>query len=481
MSEQKQLKRSLKARHMNMIALGGAIGTGLFVAGGEVVSTAGPGGALVAYGLIGLMVYFLMTSLGEMATYLPVSGSFGTYATRYVDKAFGFALGWNYWFNWAITLAAELVAGALIMKYWFPDTPAIVWSAIFLILLFTLNYLSTRSFGESEYIFSGIKVITVLVFLFAGFMLILGVGGESPGFTNWIVGDAPFVGGVGAILTIFMVAGFSFQGTELIGVAAGESEDPEKNIPKAINTIFWRILLFYIGAFTVIGFLIPYTDSNLLNSSVENISISPFTLVFDRFGFTFAASFMNAIILTAVLSAGNSGLYASTRMLYALSKEGQAPACFGCVNKRGVPVNSLLLTASLGLFAFLTSLIGEGTAYSWIVNISGMSGFIAWVGIAISHYRFRRAFKAQNKPLSHIPYKASLFPFGPLLALALCIFIIAGQNYSAFIGDEIDWYGVSVAYIGLPVFFATYLGYKWIHHTKVIPLQDIDLSRNYDE
>lgn len=481
MSEKKQLKRSLKARHMNMIALGGAIGTGLFVAGGEVVSTAGPGGALVAYGLIGLMVYFLMTSLGEMATYLPVSGSFGTYATRYVDKAFGFALGWNYWFNWAITLAAELVAGALIMKYWFPDTPAIVWSAIFLILLFTLNYLSTRSFGESEYIFSGIKVITVLVFLFAGLMLILGVGGDSPGFTNWVVGDAPFVGGVGAILTIFMVAGFSFQGTELIGVAAGESEDPEKNIPKAINSIFWRILLFYIGAFTVIGFLIPYTDSNLLNSSVENISISPFTLVFDRFGFTFAASFMNAIILTAVLSAGNSGLYASTRMLYALSKEGQAPACFGRVNKRGVPVNSLLLTASLGLFAFLTSLIGEGTAYSWIVNISGMSGFIAWVGIAISHYRFRRAFKAQNKPLSHIPYKASLFPFGPLLALALCIFIIAGQNYSAFIGDEIDWYGVSVAYIGLPVFFATYLGYKWTHHTKVIPLQDIDLSRNYDD
>lgn len=283
MSEKKQLKRSLKARHMNMIALGGAIGTGLFVAGGEVVSTAGPGGALVAYGLIGLMVYFLMTSLGEMATYLPVSGSFGTYATRYVDKAFGFALGWNYWFNWAITLAAELVAGALIMKYWFPDTPAIVWSAIFLILLFTLNYLSTRSFGESEYIFSGIKVITVLVFLFAGLMLILGVGGDSPGFTNWVVGDAPFVGGVGAILTIFMVAGFSFQGTELIGVAAGESEDPEKNIPKAINSIFWRILLFYIGAFTVIGFLIPYTDSNLLNSSVENISISPFTLVFDRF------------------------------------------------------------------------------------------------------------------------------------------------------------------------------------------------------
>ena len=143
-----KLKRSLKSRHMNMIALGGSIGTGLFVAGGEVVSTAGPGGALVAYGFIGIMVYFLMTSLGEMATYLPVPGSFGTYASRYVDPAFGFALGWNYWFNWAITLAAELVAGALIMKYWFPDIPAIVWSALFLAALFLMNYLSTRSFGK---------------------------------------------------------------------------------------------------------------------------------------------------------------------------------------------------------------------------------------------------------------------------------------------------------------------------------------------
>ena len=476
-----KLHRTLKARHMNMIALGGAIGTGLFVAGGEVVSTAGPGGALVAYGFIGLMVYFLMTSLGEMATYLPISGSFGTYATRYVDPAFGFTLGWNYWFNWAITLAAEIVAGALIMKYWFPDVPAIVWSAIFLVLLFGMNYMSTRVFGESEYIFSSIKVITVFVFLFAGFMLIFGFGGTAPGFENWTVGEAAFVGGWASIMAIFMVAGFSFQGTELIGVAAGESEDPEKNVPKAIKTIFWRILLFYIGSFIVIGFLIPYTDPNLLNSSVENIAISPFTLVLDRFGFAFAASFINAIILTAVLSAGNSGLYSSTRMLYALAKEGQAPAVFGRLNSRGVPVASLCLTSAFGLFAFLTSLIGEGTAYNWIVNISGMSGFIAWVGIAIAHYRFRRAFKAQNKDLNEIPYRASLFPFGPLLALALCIIIIVGQNYTAFMGETIDWYGVSVAYIGLPVFFAVYLGYKFTNKTKLIPLKDVNLDRDYDK
>ncbi|MBM6824959.1 amino acid permease [Veillonella magna] len=480
---EKKLHRSLKSRHMNMIALGGAIGTGLFVAGGEVVSTAGPGGALVAYGFIGLMVYFLMTSLGEMATYLPVPGSFGTYASRYVDPAFGFALGWNYWFNWAITLAAELVAGALIMKYWFPDIPAIVWSALFLAGIFLMNYLSTRSFGESEYFFASMKVITVFIFLFVGTMLILGIGGTSPGFTNWTTGEAPFVGGFGSILAIFMVAGFSFQGTELIGVAAGESEDPEKNIPKAIHSIFWRILVFYIGAFIVIGFLIPYNDPNLLKAAegVENVSISPFTLVLDRFGFAFAASFINAIILTAVLSAGNSGLYASTRMLYAMAKNGKAPAVFTKLNKHGVPVPALLATAAFGLFAFLTSLIGEGTAYNWLVNISGMSGFIAWLGIAIAHYRFRRAFHAQGRDLKEIPFKASLFPFGPIFAFILCLIIIAGQNYTAFTGDEIDWYGASVAYIGIPVFLAVYLGYKWLRGTKMVPLKDVDLSRDYDK
>lgn len=476
-----KLKRSLKSRHMNMIALGGSIGTGLFVAGGEVVSTAGPGGALVAYGFIGIMVYFLMTSLGEMATYLPVPGSFGTYASRYVDPAFGFALGWNYWFNWAITLAAELVAVALIMKYWFPDIPAIVWSALFLAALFLMNYLSTRSFGESEYFFSSMKVITVFVFLFVGTMLILGIGGTSPGFENWTRGEAPFVGGFASIMAIFMVAGFSFQGTELIGVAAGESEDPEKNIPKAIHSIFWRILLFYIGAFVVIGFLIPYDDPNLLNSSVENVAISPFTLVLDRFGFAFAASFINAIILTAVLSAGNSGLYASTRMLYAMAKEGDAPKVFTKLNSRGVPVPALLATAAFGVFAFLTSLIGEGTAYNWLINISGMSGFIAWLGIAIAHYRFRRAFHAQGKSLDAIPFKALFYPFGPIFATVLCLIIIAGQNYTAFTGETIDWYGASVAYIGIPVFLLVYAAYKSKYKTHVIPLKEVNLDRDYEK
>lgn len=475
------LKRKLKARHMNMIALGGAIGTGLFLAGGESVATAGPGGALVAYGLIGVMVYFLMTSLGEMATYLPVSGSFGVYATRYVDKSFGFALGWNYWFNWAITLAAEIVAGALIMQYWFPETPAIAWSALFIAILFLLNYMSVRAYGEGEYIFSSMKVITVLVFLFAGFLLILGISGDAPGTTNWTVGEAPFVGGIGSIISIFIIAGFSFQGTELVGIAAGESENPEKNVPKAINSIFWRILLFYIGSFIVIGFLIPYTDPNLLKTDIVDVAVSPFTLVFKRFGFHYAAGFINAVILTAVLSAGNSGLYASTRMLHSLAEKGEAPKFFLKVNKRGVPVPALLVTTAIGFFAFLTSLVGEGTAYNWLINISGVSGFIAWIGIAVCHYRFRKAFLAQGHSLSELPYRAKWFPFGPIFAFVICIFVTLGQNYQAFLEPSINWGDVAAAYIGIPVFLALYLGYKFIKGTKLVPLKEVNLSREGNE
>ena len=472
-----ELKRSLKTRHMNMIAIGGALGTGLFLASGASISTAGPGGALTAYAVIGVMVYFIMTSLGEMATYLPVSGSFGTYAARFVDPALGFAIGWNYWLNWAITLAVEIIAGALVMKFWFPDTPAIVWSAAFLVILFILNYLSTRAYGESEYWFASIKVGMVIVFLTIGALLIFGgIGDASPGFKNWTIGDAPFVGGMGSIIGIFMIAAFSFQGTELVGIAAGESEDPEKNVPKAINNVFWRILLFYIGTMIVIGFLLPYTDPNLLNTDVENVAVSPFTLVLDRAGFNAAASLMNFVILTSVLSCGNSGLYASTRMLYAMAKEGSAPAVFAKVNKRGVPTNALFLTTAFGLLAFLTSLIGEGTAYTWLLNLSGMTGFVVWVGIAICHYRFRRAFIAQGKDLQTLKYRAKLFPFGSFFALALCLVVMLGQNYGAFMGNTIDWNGAIATYIGIPIILIFYFWYKMKHKTTLIPLKEIDLD-----
>lgn len=464
-----ELKRSLKARHLNMIAMGGAIGTGIFLALGATIKQAGPGGALVAYGCIGVMVYFLMTSLGEMATFMPDSGSFGIYASRFVDPAFGFAMGWNYWYNWAITVAAEMVAGALLMKYWFPNVPAIVWSISFLTLIVSLNFLSARAYGESEYWFASIKVITVLIFLVVGIAMIVGIlGGHTIGLKNFTVGEAPFVGGSKSIFMVFLIAGFSFQGTELIGIAAGESENPEENIPKAINTIFWRILIFYLGTIFVVGALIPYMDAG--------VDTSPFTLIFQRAGVAAAASLMNAVILTSVLSAGNSGMYASSRMLYAMAKDGKAPAWLGKVNSRGVPVNALILTTIVASACFLTGLYAESTVYVWLVAASGLAGFVAWLGIALCHYRFRKAYIAQGRDLSKLKYTAKLFPLGPIIALVLCVIVILGQGITYFGADKIDWNGVISSYIGLPLFFGLWFGYKKKYKTKVVDLMDVDLD-----
>ncbi len=205
-TEAPTLRRELKARHLTMIAIGGSIGTGLFVASGATISQAGPGGALLSYILIGLMVYFLMTSLGELAAFMPVSGSFATYGQNYVEEGFGFALGWNYWYNWAVTIAVDLVASQLVMSYWFPDTPGWIWSALFLGIMFLLNWISVRGFGEAEYWFSLIKVATVIIFIIVGVMMIVGIfkGAQPAGWSNWGIADAPFAGGFSAMIGVAM-------------------------------------------------------------------------------------------------------------------------------------------------------------------------------------------------------------------------------------------------------------------------------------
>ena len=468
-----------------MIAIGGCIGTGLFMASGTAIHDAGPGGALLAYAAIGLMVYFLMTSLGEMATFLPTSGSFATYAARFVDPSLGFALGWNFWFSWVTAMAADISIAALVVSYWEPlrFLPPWGWSMIFFSLICALNMLSVRAYGESEYWFALIKVLTVIVFLAVGLLTIVGIlGGSYIGFANFTTGDAPFLGhGLGgqflAVLGVFLIAGFSFQGTELIGIAAGESENPEKSIPKAVKQVFWRILIFYILAIFVIGLLIPYTSPQLLGADVNEIAKSPFTLVFEKAGLAFAAAVMNAVILSSILSAGNSGMYVSTRMLYAMGRDGMAFPCFGRVNHYGVPMIALLATGTVALAMFSLQLVHDG-AYGYIVAASGLVGFITWLGIAISHYRFRRAWLAQGKSLDELIYRAKWFPFGPLLALAMCVLVIVGQDTELVLKGDFDWHRLLMTYMGLPIFFGFYFYHKLRYKTRLIPLQEVDLRKH---
>lgn len=471
------LQRKLRARHMNMIAIGGAIGTGLFVATGASVSTAGPGGAVVSYAIIGMAVFFIMNALGEMATYTPVPGAFETYSTKYVDESFGFTMGWNYWYCSAMTIAVELVAASILIKFWLPDSSSAVWSAICLVILIALNLFSAGVYGEAEFWFAGIKVVTIIIFLIVGILMIFGIfNGDSVGFQNWTVGDAPFVGGGYAIFSILMVAGFSFIGVEATAVAAGECVNPDKTVPKAINNVFWRIMIFYIGGIVVVATLLPYTDPNLLSGSIDNVAVSPFTLVFERAGLAIAASLMNAVILTSVLSCGNSTLYIASRLLYSMAKSGKAPRMFARVSKRGVPVYAVLGTAIISCLCFLSSFAGDSVVYTWLYNATGLTGFITWFGICVCHLRFRKAFKAQGKDMNSLLYKAKFYPFGTTIALIICAIVILGQGYYAITDSGIDWYGILVAYIGLPIAVGLYIIHKIVRKTKLVPVETMDLT-----
>lgn len=379
-----------------------------------------------------------------------------------------------------MTIAVDLVAAQLVMSWWFPDTPGWIWSALFLGVIFLLNYISVRGFGEAEYWFSLIKVTTVIVFIIVGVLMIIGIfkGGAACGLEQldnrrsavcwWFCGDD----------RRSYDCRLLFQGTELIGIAAGESEDPAKNIPRAVRQVFWRILLFYVFAILIISLIIPYTDPSLLRNDVKDISVSPFTLVFQHAGLLSAAAVMNAVILTAVLSAGNSGMYASTRMLYTLACDGKAPRIFAKLSRGGVPRNALYATTVIAGLCFLTSMFGNQTVYLWLLNTSGMTGFIAWLGIAISHYRFRRGYVLQGHDINDLPYRSGFFPLGPIFAFILCLIITLGQNYEAFLKDTIDWGGVAATYIGIPLFLIIWFGYKLIKGTHFVRYSEMKFPQN---
>lgn len=292
---------------------------------------------------------------------------------------------------------------------------------------------------------------------------------KAGGFQNWRIGDGPFHSGWMGMLGAFVAAGFSFQGTELIGVAAGESIHPAKTIPKAIRMVFWRILIFFVLSLFIISLLIPYTAAQLTGSDVVT---SPFTLVFQQYNKASAAMIMNAVILIAIISTANSSMYVGSRMLWYLAKQGHVPRIFSVVNQRGIPVYALALTSSIAMLAFLSSIFGNGRVYFWLLNATSLSGFIAWMGIAISHYRFRKAYLHQGKDPAKLPYLAKGYPFGPMFAFGVCIVVIGGQNYNALMATPIDWYGLFISYIGVPFFLIIWLGHKWINKTRIIPLKE---------
>ncbi|KAI9348571.1 amino acid permease/ SLC12A domain-containing protein [Obelidium mucronatum] len=478
------LHRGLKARHLIMMSVGGTIGTGLFVASGLSIANAGPGGALSAYVLVGFMVFCVLTSLGEMAALIPVSGSFHEFAGRFVDPALAWTLGWNYWLQWSISLTSEITAAGILMTFWFPSTPAWMFSAMILSALVFVNTRSVAMFGETEYWLSFVKVFAVFAFVVVGTYVDIngfggGVegGGDPIGFANWRIEGAPFKNGFSGFFSVISIAFFAFGGTELVGVSAGEVENPRRNVPIAINQSFWRIFGFYISSIGLIGLLIPNDDPSLsLSATKGDVSIAPFTLILERAGLISAANVMNIVILSAVISTANSAMYAASRTLMALSVRGQAHQLFSLTSTNGVPVWALFVTVLIGSTAFLGIILGEGELFNLLLTLTGTSGLLTWLSISLTHLRFRAALEAQEKSLDILPYKAPFFPFMDYMAISIGLVILVGQAFSAVMGPVLDYGAMCSLFIGVPLFFGLYLGYRRYHNIGLVDLMDCDLS-----
>ncbi|KAL1931715.1 hypothetical protein VTP01DRAFT_9858 [Rhizomucor pusillus] len=471
---QEGTKRGLDARHVQMIALGGTIGTGLFLNSGTNIAAAGPAGAFIAYCVVGFMVYCIMTNLGEMSSFMPVSGSFNHYATQFVDPALGFALGWNYWFS-SVTIATELAAAATIIKWWAYVMPDPAWSTIFMVLILGVNLVGVRLYGELEYWFALIKILVVLMFIIVGILVSAGaVGDKVPiGFRYW---DDPgaFVNGAVGTVSVLLSAGFSFQGTEIVGITAGEAKNPSKTLPRAIKNTFFRIVFFYIVTIFLIGLCVPSDDSRLSNDDGSAATAS-FTLIFELAGINGGAHFVNAIILTSVLSAANSSLYTTARTLLGLARDGNAPSILGKTNRFGSPFWAVLLSSIIGFACVFVSIYSASAAFEWFLSITAVTGFISWWGISFVHWRFRRAYVKQGRDVSELPFRAFAYPFSNIFACTLCVLIILGQGYDAFT-PEFDRITFVTRYIGLVPFFLCYVIYKFARGTKVVPLLEVDLD-----
>ncbi|MBG9451217.1 amino acid transporter [Cytobacillus firmus] len=417
--QKNQLNRSMKRRHLFMLSLGGVIGTGLFLNAGYTINQAGAGGALIGYLFGGVILYLVMVCLGELAVYMPVTGSFQTYASKFISPSAGFSLGWMYFIGSATTAGVEFTAAGILMKRWFPDISVWVWCAIFILLLFALNALTTRGFAEAEYWFSGIKVVAVIFFIIIGFSAILGIiplADRPAPYMEHLAPKGLFPAGIAIVFVTMMNVIFSYQGSELIGIAAGESEEPQKNIPRAIRNVLFRIIIFYIASIIILSAIFPTQELGILES--------PFVTLMDLAGIPFAPDIMNFVILTAILSVGNSCIYASTRLLWAMAHDGMAPGVFGKLSKRKVPFTALVFTMTFSLLSLLTSVFAAETVFVLLMSIAGISVTISWMGIALSQFMFRRKYIQAGGKVEDLKYKVPFYPIIPLICIIFCVSIL---------------------------------------------------------
>ncbi|NJP77741.1 amino acid permease [Streptomyces telluris] len=422
------LKAGLKNRHLSMIAIGGVIGAGLFVGSASGIAAAGPG-ILISYALVGTLVVFVMRMLGEMAAANPTSGSFSAYADRALGRWAGFSIGWLYWFFWVVVLAVEATAGAAILNGWIPSVPQWAWALIVMIVLTATNLASVSSYGEFEFWFAGIKVVAIAAFVAIGLLAVFGVlpGSDNPGagLDNLTAHGGFLPNGAGAILTGVLMVVFSFMGSEIVTLAAGESEDPQRAVRQATNSVIWRIAVFYLGSIFVVVSLLPWDSKEIADKG-------SYVAALDSIGIPHAGQIMNVIVLTAVLSCLNSGLYTASRMAFSLGQRGDAPKSFATVNKRGVPQVAILASVVFGFVSVIFNYVWPDTVFKFLLNASGAVALFVWLVICFTQLKMRGIILREMP--EKLTVKMWFFPYLTWATIGMITFVLGYMLYTG--GDN---------------------------------------------
>ncbi|KAH7054945.1 amino acid permease-domain-containing protein [Linnemannia elongata] len=493
------LRRDLRLRHIIMIAIAGTIGTGLFLTSGSTVATAGPGGALLAYVLIGIWLIFVLQAVGEVATLLPLPAAFNAWGGRVFDEAFSFQMTWMYCVNWALTIPAQLSAAALIVSFWLEDEtkfPPWIVPLLVIVMMVFINFAGVRAYGELEYWFSILKVVTIVIFIICGILVDSGAaGGYTYGFKNWRIEGAPFKGGFKSFIATLVSVAYAYGGVEMTGVTAAESRNPHKHVPKAVNTVMIRIAFFYIVSIFFLGSIVPNDDPRLVNID-HSATQAPFTIVFAKAGMSGAANYMNVVIFTSIFSAINSDFYVTTRMLLSLARNGWIHKSIGYINSRGVPVVSVAIVSACSCLSLIAVFVGSGIVFHWFISIIGSITFQGWLYILLLHFRFRYCWKVQGNAVSDLPYVAWCYPYGNILATFIgCCCIVCNWYLSvidpprypgAGASEELmdayrsrrDEYiqGILGAWGPWAISATLFFSYKYVHGTTLIKAADADLD-----
>ncbi|KAI1629104.1 amino-acid permease [Exophiala viscosa] len=490
-ADQNKLHRNLHGRHMQMIAIGGAIGAGLFVSSASAFQTGGPAAVLLGFMIIGGMIYLMTQALAELAVMYPINGAFTMYICRFVDPSWGFACGWEYGIGWLTVLPFEISAACNIIHYWtsVENVNDCAWIIPLLFALCVIQYFGVRGYGEVEFVLSAMKITACIGFMILG--IIINCGGVPTdhrgyiGAKYWHSPYGAFLNGFHGFCTVFVTASFAFGGTELTGLAAAEAQDPRKEIPKATRQVVWRICIFYIVNLFIVGLIVP-ANSPLYKSTGGESRHSPFVIAIELAGIKALPSIFNAMILISVMSVANSCTFASTRTFQALAANGMGPKIFAYVDKKGRPMVVILLQLLFGCLAFINlDKSGGGNIFNWLLALSGLSSFFIYGSIAIAHIRFRSAWKLNGHSVDELPFKAAFGIWGSYVCAVMNFLCLSAQFYVALWpvgGPNLNATVFFQDYLAGPFLLILYIGWKawsWFMHPEQRPLyvkiKDIDI------